>query len=125
MRLIVRIQFAQGQPCAVVLLDDLYRTRRVVDGDWLAPGDDVFGQHPVIQREGGRQGFRQPGWFPDEGDPPAGSSRDGLDHDRAGPPVAGRRPGGQQDRRGGSDPAIGGDELGDLLVHPQRARTQA
>lgn len=91
----------------------------------LAAGDDIFGQHPVIQREGVCEGSGQLGWFPDEGDAPAGAGGDGLDHDRADPPVAGRRGGGQQDRRGGGDPAIGRDELGDLLVHSQRAYPQA
>src|SRR6266516_1140896 len=87
----------------------------------LAAGDDVFGQYPVIQREGGREGGGQLGWFPDEGDAPAGAGGDGLDHDRGGPARAGRCGGGQQDRRCGGDPAIGSNELGDLLVHSQRA----
>jgi hypothetical protein len=32
---------------------------------------------------------------------------------------------GEQDRGGGSDPAVGGDELGDLFVHCERACAQA
>jgi hypothetical protein len=76
-------------------------------------------------REGGRKGFRQPGWLCDEGDTAARPGGHGLDHDGAGPLVTGGCRSGEQDRRGGSDPAIGGDELGDVLVHCERARAQA
>ena len=44
----VRVELAQRQPRAVVLLDHLHRARRVVHGDRRAPGDDVQAVHGFV-----------------------------------------------------------------------------
>src|SRR5258706_15056871 len=48
MRIIVRIDLAQRYSGAIVLLDLLYRTRRIIDRDRVAAGDDVQPVHRVI-----------------------------------------------------------------------------
>jgi len=48
MRIVVRVDLAQGQPRAVVLPDDLHGTRRIVDGDRIAAGDHVEPIHGIV-----------------------------------------------------------------------------
>ena len=47
-RVVIRIELAQGEVGAVVLLDHLHRARCIVHRDWIAPGDDVEPVHRVI-----------------------------------------------------------------------------